>query len=127
MTLGLDHARITDAGLVHLERLTGLEKLSLSGTQVTDKGLVSLKGLAGLRRLFLLDATPVTRGGATTPKDSPEPEDRLLIGRFSRWLQAAIGALVRGCDAHESFTRTPRSTKERIWAGCHRPFMRTRG
>jgi hypothetical protein len=62
-TPSLDHAPITDAGLVHLERLTGLQNLSLSGTQVTDNGLVCLTGLTGLRRLFLFDATPVTREG----------------------------------------------------------------
>ena len=36
--------RISDAGLVHLEALTNLQKLHLSFTQVTDAGLVHTVG-----------------------------------------------------------------------------------
>ena len=92
-TLGLDHAMITDAGLVHLERLTGLQKLSLSGTQVTDNGLVMSQGVDRPPAPFPVRRDPRhPRGGATTPEGSAEPEDRLLIGRLSHWLQVAIGA-----------------------------------
>jgi len=34
---------ITDAGLVHLQRLTSLQKLNLAHIQVTDAGVAKLK------------------------------------------------------------------------------------
>jgi hypothetical protein len=44
---------ITDAGLVLLARLAGLQVLSLNNTGITDAGLVHLRGLTGLRQLGL--------------------------------------------------------------------------
>ena len=35
--------QITDAGLVHLKGLTGLQTLNLAGTKVTDAGVAELK------------------------------------------------------------------------------------
>ena len=45
--------RITDAGLVHLKGLTGLQTLTLYRTKITDAGLVYLKGLTKLQTLYL--------------------------------------------------------------------------
>jgi hypothetical protein len=51
--------QITDAGLVHVEPLTGLEQLGLTGTQVTDAGVLRLTRLKKLRELSLI-GTQVT-------------------------------------------------------------------
>lgn len=45
--------KITDAGLVHLQSLTGLKELDLSGTHVTDAGLLHLSGMIKLDVLGL--------------------------------------------------------------------------
>jgi len=44
---------VTDAGLVHLAGLTGLEELVLKATHITDIGLAHLRGLTALRKLDL--------------------------------------------------------------------------
>jgi hypothetical protein len=44
---------ITDAGLVHLQNLSRLITLSLSGLPITDTGLASLGGLPNLEALYL--------------------------------------------------------------------------
>ncbi len=44
---------INGSGLAHLEGLTAIESLDLSGTSVNDKGLDHLKGLTNLRELNL--------------------------------------------------------------------------
>ena len=44
---------MTDAGLQHLQRLTGLTSLSLSSTKVSDAGLEHLMGLTNLKHLDL--------------------------------------------------------------------------
>ncbi len=54
--------RITDAGLVHLGRLEGLEALDLHLPEVTDEGVRHLRGLTGLERLNLT-YTRVTDAG----------------------------------------------------------------
>ena len=60
--LSLGEAQVTDAGLVHLRGLTQLQDLSLYLTQVTDAGLVHLKGLTQLQDLYL-KGTQVTDAG----------------------------------------------------------------
>jgi len=40
--LRLNSTKVTDAGLTHLEKLTGLRGLGLDGTGVTDAGIVHL-------------------------------------------------------------------------------------
>ena len=50
-----DNNQFTDAGLVHLEELTALQRLWLEHTQVTDAGLVHLTRLSDLQALFLPD------------------------------------------------------------------------
>jgi len=46
--LALVNAPVTDAGIPHLLRLTGLKRLNIAGTQITDDGLVALGGLQNL-------------------------------------------------------------------------------
>jgi hypothetical protein len=43
---------VTDAGLVHIKRLTSLKTLQLLNTIVTDAGLIHLKALAGMQTLW---------------------------------------------------------------------------
>lgn len=56
------HPRITDAGLVHLKRLTNLEGLILADPGIHDAGLAHLIGLTRLRDLTL-GSTQVTDAG----------------------------------------------------------------
>ncbi|MFI5378752.1 MAG: hypothetical protein ACHRHE_05620 [Tepidisphaerales bacterium] len=69
--LGLSGTRVTDAGLVHLKDLTGLEDIFLEGTQITDAGLDHLKEIKGMRRLFLAD-TRITDAGLAHIDDLKE-------------------------------------------------------
>jgi Leucine-rich repeat (LRR) protein len=48
-----DATKVTDAGLVHLNALTQLQSLHLSGSQVTDASLEHLKALTNLQELHL--------------------------------------------------------------------------
>ena len=41
--LSLHDTKITDAGLVHLKGLTGLQSLGLSGPKITDAGVADLQ------------------------------------------------------------------------------------
>jgi len=61
-TLYLSGTQITDAGLVHLEKLTNLNALYLNGTQITDAGLVHLEKLTNLNALDL-NGTQITDAG----------------------------------------------------------------
>ena len=58
----LDRTQITDAGLAALQRMAGLQGLSLNQTQITDAGLAALQGMAGLGSLSL-DQTEITDAG----------------------------------------------------------------
>lgn len=60
----LENAQVTDAELVHIQGLTGLQRLYLINTQVTDNGLMHLQGRTRLQRLYLINA-PVTDAGLT--------------------------------------------------------------
>lgn len=51
--VNLSETAITDADLVHLEKLNGLERLNLSETSITDTALVHLQPLTGLKALDL--------------------------------------------------------------------------
>jgi hypothetical protein len=62
LDVNLAGTKVTDAGLVHLKGMTGLQELYLNGTKVTDAGLVHLKGLTELQWLDL-DNTEVTGAG----------------------------------------------------------------
>ena len=67
----LTDAPVTDAELVHLKRLAGLETLYLDGTQVSDEDLVHLQRLANLE-LLDLDGTQVTDAGLLHRKALPD-------------------------------------------------------
>jgi hypothetical protein len=60
--LYLAETQVTDAGLAHLRGLIDLQRLDLHNTQITDAGLVHLKGLTGLQVLELR-GTQVTDDG----------------------------------------------------------------
>ena len=60
--LSLYRSDITDSGLEHLKTLTHLEELNLDSTMVTDAGLEHLKGLRRLRELNLAN-TKVSDAG----------------------------------------------------------------
>jgi hypothetical protein len=60
--LRLDETRVTDNGLKEVSAVSSLERLDLCRTQVTDAGLVHLKSMKKLQRLCLT-ATPVTDSG----------------------------------------------------------------
>lgn len=60
----LAETQITDAGLAHLQGLTGLRTIVLDKTQITDVGLTTLQGLTGLQVLWL-QATQVSDAGLT--------------------------------------------------------------
>ena len=66
-SLGHKATGVTDAGLAHLQHLTGLRELYLQETQVTDAGLAHLQRLTGLRVLYLHN-TRVTDAGRVWPQ-----------------------------------------------------------
>ncbi|MFP6613292.1 MAG: leucine-rich repeat domain-containing protein [Pirellulales bacterium] len=76
--LDLSNTKVTDAGLVHLKGLTKLEKLSLNDTKVTDAGLEHLKGLTKLESLSLWD-TKVTDAGLEHLKGMTELKKLSLL------------------------------------------------
>ena len=45
--------RATDADLIEIRRLSGLERLSISSSPISDAGIENLRGLTSLRQLFL--------------------------------------------------------------------------
>jgi hypothetical protein len=61
-TLSIGSDKIIDAGLVHIKELTNLQKLDLSGNKITDAGLVHLEGLTYLLSLELY-GTKITDAG----------------------------------------------------------------
>jgi hypothetical protein len=54
--------KITDAGMVHIEKLSTLAHLDISGCSVTDEGLKALRGLRELNKLTLTE-TKITDAG----------------------------------------------------------------
>lgn len=65
--LSLENLPVTDAGVTHLLRLTGLTRLNLSGTAITDAGLGLLGALDRLRWLGV-ERTGVTEAAAAQLK-----------------------------------------------------------
>jgi len=62
-SLGFPSTDATDADLVHLQRLSSLEELIISGNEgITDSGLKNLEGLVNLRLLYLT-AVPTNGSG----------------------------------------------------------------
>ena len=60
--MDLSYTRVTDAGLVHLQRFADLEELHIAGTGITDAGLEDLKKLKNLRRINA-DRSLISRNG----------------------------------------------------------------
>ena len=63
----LSNDDVTDAGLAHVARVTGLAGLNLTGTKITDAGLVELKRLPKLTKLNVT-GTAVTEHGVKDAK-----------------------------------------------------------
>ena len=62
---------MTDAGLVHVGRLTGITGLNLSATKVTDAGLLHLQALGKLTKLNLTGTAVTDQGVAEAKKLLP--------------------------------------------------------
>ncbi len=58
----LNDAKVGDAGMAHLGRLTNLDILDLTGTRVSDTGLAHLAGLTSLETLCLRNTAVTGRG-----------------------------------------------------------------
>ncbi len=58
----MNNTKITDAGLIHLSKLTALKVLYLDKTQITNVGLTHLSKLNALFELYLFN-TPITNAG----------------------------------------------------------------
>ncbi len=71
--LSLDNASVTDAGVVHLSKLTELEWLDLRACKITGHGLRALKDLKQLKRLRL-GWTEVDDAGLEVVKGMPRLE-----------------------------------------------------
>ena len=88
--LNLSRSKITDAGLLHLKALTGLQLLGLGTTQITDAGLVHLKGLTNLQTLNLGQTNKVTdelnEVLTELKKALPKLEIRIHFRPSYRWL-----------------------------------------
>jgi hypothetical protein len=73
----LSDTQVTDAELVHLNGVTGLEMLDLSNTQISDTGLEHLKGIKDLKWLYL-GGTQVTDAGLERLKEITSLQDVFL-------------------------------------------------
>ncbi len=62
-SLGLSHTSITDAGLEHVAKLTGLQVLWLDGTSITDAGLAHVAKLTTSLQELGLSGTSITDAG----------------------------------------------------------------
>lgn len=83
-------ADITDAQLVHIGELTGLQLLDLSRTRITDAGLLHLSRLTQLEHLWLWD-TAVTDAGLDIIRRMPRL--RLLGLGNTRVSDAGLGGV----------------------------------
>jgi hypothetical protein len=73
--LSLRRTKVTDAGLAHVEKLTGLNYLTITGLPgVTDQGLDHLTGLKKLKRIGLQDTAVTPAGIAKLKKALPDVE-----------------------------------------------------
>jgi hypothetical protein len=87
--LALVDAPVTDAGIPHLLRLTGLKRLNVAGTQITDNGLVALGGLPNLEWVCV-NRTRVTATGVDRLKRT-RPGVEVMIGAEPGSASAAAG------------------------------------
>jgi len=68
----MDHTKITDKGLAHLNALQNLRYLNLVGTAVTAEGVLQLKGLKNLRSIYLYQAAVKKTDWPTLKKAFPK-------------------------------------------------------
>lgn len=61
--LNLNSTGITNAALIHFDRLRGLRHLHLGGTNISDEGLESLRSLTNLKELYLNQTKISNEGG----------------------------------------------------------------
>ena len=87
--LALVNAPVTDAGIPHLLRLTGLKRLNIAGTQITDDGLVVLGGLQNLEWVCV-NRTRVRAIGVDRLK-ATRPGVEVMIGSEPGSAPAAAG------------------------------------
>jgi hypothetical protein len=87
--LALVNTPVTDAGISHLLRLTGLKRLNIAGTQITDAGLVALGGLQNLQWVCV-NRTQVTTTGVDRLKGA-RPGVEVMIGSEPGSAPAAAG------------------------------------
>ena len=78
--LSLLGTEVTDAGLAHVEAYTSLETLDLTLTDITDAGLVHLKHLTKLRKLGLSNTSVTDAGVDALRKALPDAEIRHDLG-----------------------------------------------
>lgn len=69
--LFLVNIKATDAGIKHLQGMTTLRELNLSGTAIGDAGLKYLEGLTNLEELTLYDTNVTDAGVETLQKALP--------------------------------------------------------
>jgi len=69
--LDLAGIAITDAGLVHIGKLTKLEGLYMMSTRITDAGLADLKILTNLRVLAVSETQVTDEGFEKLRKTAP--------------------------------------------------------
>lgn len=75
--LAVVNARISDAGIPHLLKLTALKRLNIAGTQISDDGLVALGVLQNLEWVCV-NRTQVTSGGVDRLK-AARPSVEVII------------------------------------------------
>lgn len=66
-----NNAAITDAGMAHLAEMPKLEQLYLGGTAITDKGLEALRPLEGLSRLHVTNTKISTPAAEKFEREMP--------------------------------------------------------
>jgi hypothetical protein len=76
--LALVNASVTDAGISHLLRLTGLKRLNVAGTRITDDGLVTLGDLKNLEWVCVNRTQATSQGVARLKATRPDVE--VMIG-----------------------------------------------
>ena len=136
--LDLSHNRFfDDRGLVHVGRMTGLEKLYLTGTSITDEGLRHLAGLRHLTELELYGTENLGRGARAPGRpdhaaasESPGLERHRRRARTSRADDQSRGADAlshedlecrpRAPGASQATARSRRSLQPRHGVGCQR-------
>ncbi len=90
--LALVNAPITDAGIPHLLKLSGLKRLNIAGTGITDDGFLALGGLQNLEWVCV-NRTQVTSQGVARLK-ATRPEVEVMIGSEPGSAPAEAGVIV---------------------------------